>query len=226
MTTTISFNINDLTDNGRHLLAAVTSQSRHLATILAPRDGRIDADVADGGDSDDVICVRVTDRLTWAERARRYGVSGLDASQVARDADGRPILISAAEHAYLPTEEHIAGVERAWGEVLRNTRLWEVPHDIVRRVRRDELAGADAWNAIAAAFVAWCAAGDFEVVISDDWITQTEAAALFGVTNNAVRQAVIRGSLPAWEDWREPNRQRCTRVSRAAAARLWGHTSE
>ncbi len=219
--TTISFRTDDLTDNGRHLLAAVTSQSRHLATILAPRDGRIDADIAGGGDSDDVIRVRVTDRLTWAERARRFGVSGLDASQVARDADGRPILINAAEHAYLPTEEHIAGVEQAWGEVLRNTRLWEVPHDIVRRVRRGELAGANAWNAIADAFASWCAAGDFEVVISDDWITQTEAAALFGVTNNTVRQAVVRGSLPVWEDWREPNPQRRNRVSRATAAQIW-----
>lgn len=220
MTTTISFNINDLTDNGRHLLAAVTSQSRHLALILAPRDGRIDADIADGGDSDDVIRVRVTDRLTWGERARRYGVEALDPAYVARDETGRPIR---RPEGYLPTKDCIREIEAFYGDALadRNSRLWEVPRDIVRRVRRGALSGADAWNAIADAFVAWCDEGQFKVVIGDDWITQTEAAAEFGVTNNAVRQAVARGSLPSWEDWREPNPQRRTRVSRSTAAQIW-----
>lgn len=220
MDTTIKFHIEDLTDNGRLLLAAVTSQSRHLATLLRPRDGIIHADIAGGSDSDDVVRVRVRDRLTWAERARRYGVAALEWGDVARDADGQPIRSEDGQE-YVPTEVYIAARERALGDVRTDSRIWEVPRDIIRRVGRDELYAADAWNAIADAFTSWCAAGAFEVVISPDWVTMTAAAEEFGVTNAAVRNAAARGSVATWEDWREPNSQKRSRVWRPDAARLW-----
>lgn len=97
-----------------------------------------------------------------------------------------------------------------------------MPDDLIARVASDDLYAADAWNAIADAFVAWCAAGAFEVAISPDWVTMTAAAEEFGVTNAVVRNAVARGSLPTWDDWREPNPQKRTRISRADATRLWG----
>lgn len=222
MDTAIKFHADDLTDNGRHLLAAVTSQSRHLATLLRPRDGVVHADIAGHPDSDDVVRVVVQDILSYADRARRFGVEGLDAANVLRDADGRPVR--AAQGNYVPTNRFIANVERVYGDSLDSlaSRLWEVPAEIVARVRRGKLAGADAWNAIADAFAEWCAAGDFQVVISTDWVTMTAVADEFGVSLNTVRQAAARGSLATWEDWREPNPQRRTRVSRADAVRVWG----
>ena len=227
METIIKFNLEDLTANGRHLLAAATSRSRHLATLLRPRDGVIHADIAGDADSDDVVRVVVQDTLSYADRARRFGVEGLDAPNVLRDADGQPVRASSGDY-YVPTEKYIADVERVYGDSLNSlaSRLWEVPDELVARVRSGELPGAAAWNAIADAFVAWCDEGAFEVVISPDWLTMTAVAAEFGVTNAAVRNAAGRGSLATWEDWREPNPQKRTRVSRADAARLWVKAAE
>lgn len=219
MDTIIKFSVDELTSDGRRLLAAVTAQNRHLATILRPRDGVVWAEIDGHPDSDDVVRVRVTDSLSWAERARKYGVSGLEAGDVARDEAGQPIM---AAETWRPNEEYIEGVQRGFGDALARTREWNVPREIVGRVRRGELAGAAAWNAIAAEFAAWCEGGQFTVVIDPDWVTMTAAAEEFGVSQPQVTQAALRGQLATWEDWREPNPQKRRRVSRADARRLWG----
>lgn len=220
METFIKFNPEQLTADGRRLLAAVTAQNRHLATILQPRDGVVWAEIAGHTDSDDVVRVRVQDKLTFAERARQYGIEALDPAYVSRDEVGHPI---AASDGWLPTEEYIREKQEFFGDAIeRRSREWSVPREIVGRVRHGELAGADAWNEIAAEFASWCEAGQFEVVIDPDWVTMTAAAKEFGVTQPQVTQAALRGQLATWEDWREPNPQKRRRVSRQDAARLWG----
>lgn len=111
---------------------------------------------------------------------------------------------------------------RAMGQG-ENERLWEVPQDIVERVRHGELAGASAWNEMADAFLKWCAAEHVGVVINPDWITMTAAAERLKIRLDLVRQAAACGHLATWEDWRESNPQRRKRVSSHDAEERWGN---
>lgn len=220
--TIIRFAESDLSEAGRRLLALVRGQSSHLAALLEAKAGRVYAVLDDGGvDSDDAVVVWVTDSLSFTERARRFGVAGLPPHAQrtppefgAPDPDG--------ERFPLPTEEYIASVERFYaGASAPGRRRWEPPAAIVRQVRRGELSGAAAWNALADAFFAWCQAGGFAAWRNPDWITQTEAAARAGVPLTTIRNAVRDGRLTSWTDPEEPNPQRATRVDAEEVERHW-----
>lgn len=57
-------------------------------------------------------------------------------------------------------------------------------------------------------------------VAADDLITIKDAAALLGVSTQAISGRIARGDLAAWDDPAEPNPQRRRRVSRAAVQAL------
>lgn len=203
---TIKFNLNELNNHGRDLLTAVTQQSAHLAAILAPRGGIIYAEIYDRRDSDDVVRVRVESSLTWAERARKHGVEGLDGSQVARDESGAPIRRGSA---WLPTDEHIESVERFFEGMLDNQTTWfEVPSTTVSAVRSGKMEGAEAWNAIGAALADYCQEGDFVIWQNPHWVTQQEAATRVGVKPTTIYGAVQRGKLRTMTDPTAANPQR------------------
>lgn len=188
----------DLNDNGRRLLALARHQDRHLAAILAPRDGVIYAELNDE-DTDDILRVRVDDQLGHAERARRFGRAGRSPASV----EQQEAMFGA--HAMTPATR----------------RTWFVPGPLIARARREPDAGAAIINDAGAALGAWCEEGGFTPWRDPDWISQTEAAQLAGVSAAAVRNAVADGRLSRWEDPDEPNPQRRTRVRRSEVLTRW-----
>lgn len=225
----IRFAESDLSDAGRTLLNLVRGQNSHLAALLAPNaDLVVYAELSGHPDSDDIVTVQVVDRLSWGERARRYGVQGLSpAAWRGRDERGMSELGEPdrdGDRFPIPSEKYIAAVEGFFeGETIPGRTRFEVPDAIVARVRRGELSGAAAWNALATEFEAWCESGGFIPWRNPDWITQTEAAELAGVALTTIRNAVRDGRLRAWTDPAENNSQRATRVSHAdTLARRWG----
>jgi len=60
--------------------------------------------------------VRLRSTMSWGERARVHGVSGLDPSRAAK---------KLSNGAFLPTDQHIADVERCYG-VMYETRMVEL----------------------------------------------------------------------------------------------------
>lgn len=215
-TVTIKFRESELDDSGRILLDACRQQSSHLNAILSPREGVIHVDVWDPQDTDDVVVVRVQSSIKWGERMRQFGVSGLDRSNW----DGKSV---GPQGDPIPSEEYIASVERAYeGTMDKVVRLWEVPHDIIRQVRRGELNGAAAFNAIGLELVTFCQGGAFTVWRDPDWVGQTEAAQAVGVALSTISTAVHQGRLPTWTDPDETNPRRATRVRLSQVKRIWG----
>lgn len=217
-TLTVKFREDQLSDDGRFVLNAVRGQSPHMAMLLQERGGVVYADFFDSDalGSDDVVFVRVKSILSFRERALKYGIEALDPVEWSGKLgpQGHPI----------PKEDYIDELETYYGEDInrKQPHRFEVPASLVRRVRRGQMGGAEAWNAFAEALMDYCRQGSFEIAASDDWITQTEAAELAGVPHSTIRSAVQKGQLRTWQDPAEANPQRRTRVSRQEVITKWG----
>jgi len=102
--------------------------------------------------------------LRYEERARKFGISGLDMSQVELDAEGRPTYRMGLDGAPIPAEKYLTRLREFYGDALESGKTWEVPVAIVKRVRSGKVAGNAAIEEIAAGFWQWCADGGFEPV--------------------------------------------------------------
>ncbi|MEZ4714281.1 MAG: hypothetical protein R3A44_44280 [Caldilineaceae bacterium] len=165
----IEFSPDDLTDEAIRLLQIAENQSWWTG-LHRLASGQWSTDVIDYDSlgSNDTLAIRVKSNIPFAERCRRYGMVGLDGSQVDRDETGAPVVVDLLTHAYLPTEKHIENIIRTYGEDHQQTRMWSVRDSSDRlfgRIKGGKLAGADAMNAIASEFWEWCAKGDFSPVL-------------------------------------------------------------
>ena len=176
-TVTATIRVGELDEAGRWLLDALRRQSEHLATILAERRGVIHADLWDNDSlgSDDTISVRVRSRLTWSERARRFGIAGLMGSSIRtragktyrEDSYGRTRIprdeaMVGPQGDPIPTEQYIAECVRGYGDEPVTSR-WEVPPSITSGVASGDLSGAQGINQAAAELRRWCEEGEYQV---------------------------------------------------------------
>ncbi len=151
MTTSITFDESKISDSARRLLEAGRTEYIYRVIWAPNSDGLTTIDIHDNRDNDDVLEIWVVDGLTWAERARKFGVPGIDKSnQSGRWGSDGPI----------PTEEYIKNVIRVYGEPVEHGRF-TVPRWIVSQVRHGKLSDLDAINAIGDAFDHFCKTGQF-----------------------------------------------------------------
>lgn len=87
-------------------------------------------------------------------------------------------------------------------------------------VRWDEAPAPTGDAPLPTAYAVFVAPEPRRTAAADDLITISEAAALLGVTTQALHGHIARGNLTAVDDPAEPNPQRRRRVSRAAVEAL------
>jgi len=116
---------------------------------------------------DDTLRVNVKSLLSFEDRARKFGIAGLDMSQVERGADGKPTYRVGVDGSPIPAEEYLMGLRKFYGEALDTGKTWEVPDDLVKAVRRGDFIGNAAIEAVAAEFWQWCEAGEFAPVVKE-----------------------------------------------------------
>ncbi|MEO8285029.1 MAG: hypothetical protein ABI670_01170 [Chloroflexota bacterium] len=105
-------------------------------------------------DSDDQISVQLDDTLTFEERARLFGIEGLDRSKWS----GKMGLSGP-----IPSEEYLQRVITAYGPGLRRSFDWYVPFEVVKQVQSGKLQGAAAINAAGEALLKFCEEGHFHI---------------------------------------------------------------
>lgn len=114
---------------------------------------------------DDTLRVRVRSVISYEDRARKFGIEGLDISQAERGEDGQPTYRRGSGGAPIPSEEYLESLRRFYGDSLDTGKAWEVPTETVKQVRAGKLSGNAALEEIAQQFCAWCAEGDWEPVV-------------------------------------------------------------
>lgn len=152
-------NQDELNVNGRFLIESAKKNNFALR-------GGVAVFREDEEDSDDEICVNLVSKISWSERARLYGVQGLGRNEIARDENGHPIRPPLKDlvkpDSYLPTEEHIAAVERMHGDP-QSTPTWYVPKSIVSSFQQGEISCSEALNQAGASLWHFIEAGQLEV---------------------------------------------------------------
>lgn len=158
-TVDVAFDWETLTEDARRLLEIARAQG-----VLV---GESSVTIWDNDDLglDDTLRIRVRSCLSYEERARKFGIEGLDISQAERGEDGQPTYRRGIGGAPIPSEEYLAGMRRFYGDALESGKAWEVTTEMVRQVRSGKLAGNAAIDEIARQFWAWCIEGDYEPVI-------------------------------------------------------------
>lgn len=212
----IKIRVADLDAAGQQLLDTARQQSSHLTTILQPRGGLLYAEI-NNEDTDDIIKIRVESLLTYAERAREFGIQGLERHpRVWSGKDG-------PQGHPIPNEEYLQNIEQFYGpeRVGGMTPYWYIPEHLVRQARSVPDEGARIINQAGEELRQWLDAGKFCVWRDPDWISQTEAAELAQVPTTTLRNAVRDGRLSTWEDPDEPNPQRRTRVRKSEVLKRW-----
>lgn len=149
METKISFDEQAINENARMLLAAVREQNR---LMVWENENTTSVVISDTEDSDDVLSIMVDDQLTWSERARKFGLSGLD--PVNRSGEFGP------QGAPIPNEEYLQRVAAAFGDE-KNPRHFDVPDRIVRAVKAGKISGLEAINQIGDDFARFINDGEF-----------------------------------------------------------------
>ena len=158
-TVTIQVHVGLLSETGRRFYEMLCEHKRLYRVIPEPRDGVFEMDIFDPRYSDDVPAVQLRSNLSWSERARRFGVTGLDPSHMERDENGSPIPVGLATHSYRPTAKHIENVVRVYGDEPPYLE-WVVPSEILQAVRWG-LDGDQAWEWIANAFFTFCEKAEY-----------------------------------------------------------------
>ena len=137
-----------LTENAQYFL-------EHAEPKLKPE--QIDLKLY-GGWYDDLAfpMVRIKSKLTWAERARKFGVEALMPLDIALDDAGKPKR--SIQKYYIPTEKYIENVVRAYGEMTLNRTISLEPYRKLPITRALDKAGADLREMIEQ--------GEYEIVMS------------------------------------------------------------
>lgn len=206
----------ELNEDGQWLLATARHQSAHLAAILQPRSGLIYAEI-NNEDTDDIIVIRVESKLSYAERARTFGIQGMERHPRCWNGKLGP------QGWPIPTEEHLATLEAFYGADHQGgmTSRWYVPEPLVRRAQATPDDGARIINEAGSHLHQWLDAGQFQTWRDPDWMGQSDVAEAVGLSATTIRNAVRDGRLATWDDPTEPNPQRRTRVRRSEVLRRW-----
>lgn len=88
------------------------------------------------------------------------------------------------------------------------------------------VSGLMIWEALAKDFLHFQESVSGNLAMSNDWITQKEAADLVDISFSTIRALVHRGQVPIWRDPETPGRNGHTLVSKAAILRRYGKEEE
>jgi hypothetical protein len=149
--------ISELTNAGHMVIEAARRRSGWRKSLLVPTNGKIEINIWEDGDepSDDVLAVRVVSKLTWRERSLRYGIAGLNKSEISHMGRyGFPI----------PTEEYLDQMEEAWddGSLARPmTQLLFITRKSAEAYIQGKMTGAEVINQFGEEIQQFCEEGQF-----------------------------------------------------------------
>lgn len=162
---TVMADASKLNKDGRFLIDAASRQSSLLKAAHTPKDDHIIVQIWDNDrlGSDDTLSIIVRSTISFSDRCRKYGISGLDVSQAERDEAGQLTWRRGPDGFLIPSESYITALVKVYGDDFQESRRWAVPRDVCYKVRKALITGTEAINWAGEAFRQWLQDGQFEV---------------------------------------------------------------